>query len=241
MTAGNSGAILVVDDEEKILNMVRDYLTAVGFHVHTAVDGRTALQFIAERRPDLVVLDVMMPGLDGWDVVRRIREQEQVPIIMLTARAEEQDRLMGLELGADDYVVKPFSLKELAARIRAVLRRTGTKSSSGSGGESEERLQIGALVLDRDKRTVFRDGTEIRLTAAQFDLLAHMMQYPGRVFTRSQLLEALSDHAYEGYERTIDVHVKNIRKAVEADPAKPVYLLTVWGFGYKMSEERDLQ
>lgn len=228
--------ILVVDDEKKIAQMIEDYLSAVGFIVETAEDGRSALSFLeASPPPDLMVLDVMMPGLDGFDVVRRVRDISDLPIILLTARAAESDKLIGLELGADDYITKPFSMKELAARIRAVLRRSIITRNHVSA--EEQVVQHGDIILDRDRRTVSRAGKRLDLTGAQFDILAHMMEYPGKVFTRMQLLEAVQDHAYEGYERTIDVHMKNIRKVLEPDPSKPVYLLTVWGVGYKLNED----
>jgi DNA-binding response OmpR family regulator len=203
----------------------------VGFEVEEAANGLKAIELLESFKPHLVVLDVMMPGLDGFDVVRRIREESDTPVILLTARAAEQDKLIGLELGADDYMTKPFSMKELAARIRAVLRRS-SGSALGDAGIS----RLGPIVLDREKRTVLRDGRKVELTGAQFDILARMMEYPGKVFTRMQLLESVQDHAFEGYERTIDVHIKNIRKAIETDPSQPVLILTVWGVGYKLAE-----
>jgi DNA-binding response OmpR family regulator len=223
--------ILIADDEKKISEMIRDYLQAVGFEVEEAANGLKAIELLESFKPHLVVLDVMMPGLDGFDVVRRIREESDTPVILLTARAAEQDKLIGLELGADDYMTKPFSMKELAARIRAVLRRS-SGSALGDAGIS----RLGPIVLDREKRTVLRDGRKVELTGAQFDILARMMEYPGKVFTRMQLLESVQDHAFEGYERTIDVHIKNIRKAIETDPSQPVLILTVWGVGYKLAE-----
>lgn len=223
-----------MDDEKKISEMTRDYLQAVGFEVEEASTGVKALGLLESFKPDLVVLDVMMPGIDGFDVVRRIRETSDTPVILLTARAAEQDKLIGLELGADDYMTKPFSMKELAARIRAVLRRSTGRLSGPSREEGITRL--GSILLDREKRMVTRDGREVDLTGAQFDILAHMMEYPGKVFTRMQLLESVQEHAFEGYERTIDVHIKNIRKALEPDPAHPAHILTVWGIGYKLAE-----
>lgn len=224
----------MVDDEKKISEMTRDYLQAVGFVVEEASTGVKALGLLESFNPDLVVLDVMMPGLDGFDVVRRIRETSDTPVILLTARAAEQDKLIGLELGADDYMTKPFSMKELAARIRAILRRSSASRSRGA--EYTEVLRLGSILLDREKRLVTRDGHEVDLTGAQFDILSHMMEYPGKVFTRMQLLEGVQEHAFEGYERTIDVHIKNIRKALEPDPSHPVHILTVWGVGYKLAE-----
>lgn len=231
--------ILVVDDEEKILRMISDYLEAVGFQTQSASDGKAALSLIETFDPDLMVLDVMMPGLDGFDVIRRIRNSSNLPIILLTARAAEHDKLIGLEIGADDYLTKPFSMKELAARIRAVLRR----SAAGPQREQEQKnvLVIGDLELDRSKRSVIRNARHVELTSVQFDILARMMENPGRVFTRMDLLESLQDHAFEGYERTIDVHIKNIRKAIENEPSKPQFIRTVWGIGYKMSEPEEME
>lgn len=228
--------ILVVDDEAKILKMVSDYLEAVGFEVTGATDGITALKKYRENEYDLIVLDFMMPGIDGIDVIRRIREESSIPIVMLTARAEENDKLMGLEIGADDYIVKPFSMKELAARIRAVLRR------AGKGGElninSAELIKYSNLEMNTVKRSLTRDGIAIDLTMVQFELLKALLLSPGRVFTRGDLLGVLQEASYESYERTIDVHIKNIRKAIEPVPADPQYILTVWGVGYKLSEDQ---
>ncbi len=227
--------ILVVDDEVKILKMVSDYLEAVGFEVTGASDGITGLKTFREFDFDLIVLDFMMPGIDGIDVIRRIREESAIPIVMLTARAEENDKLMGLEIGADDYIVKPFSMKELAARIRAVLRR------AGKGGElninSAEIIKYSNLEMNTVKRSLTRDGVAIDLTMVQFELLKALLLSPGRVFTRSDLLGVLQEASYESYERTIDVHIKNIRKVVEPVPSEPQYIMTVWGVGYKLAEE----
>jgi len=231
--------ILVVDDETKILKMVSDYLEAVGFEVTGAADGISALKKFRENDFDLIVLDFMMPGIDGIDVIRRVREESAIPIIMLTARAEENDKLMGLEIGADDYIVKPFSMKELAARIRAVLRR------SGSGGvlntEKAAYIKYQGFEMDSVKRSLKKDGKSISLTMVQFELFKAMLQSPGRVFTRGDLLAVLQEASYESYERTIDVHIKNIRKAIENVPSEPVFILTVWGVGYKLAEDSDTQ
>ena len=231
--------ILIVDDEQKIADMVYDYLDAVGFSVETAADGKAALLQIADREPDLVLLDIMMPGLDGLDVVRKMRSESNIPVILLTARAEEQDKLIGLELGADDYITKPFSMKELAARIRTVLRRSRPLSNA-SDADSQKVIKHGPLKVDIEKRTVSRGGTPVELTGVQFNILLRMLQYPGKVFTRMQLLESVQDYAFEGYERTVDVHIKNIRKALEPDSSKPIFILTVWGVGYKLAEESEL-
>ena len=233
----NMKKILVVDDEEKIRKMICDYLEAVGYETVTAVDGIDAITQNAIENPDLVVLDIMMPGLDGLDCTRRIREKSPVPIIMVTAKAEEADKLIGLEVGADDYVVKPFSLKELAARIRAVLRRTDSFSQSGKDEKTTDIISHRDIVLNVEKMSVHRDGKKLELTSVQFEIFKLLISNPGRVFTRMQLLNAFQENAFEGYERTIDVHIKNIRKVVELIPSKPVYIETVWGTGYRFSEE----
>ena len=223
--------ILVVDDERKIAHLVRDYLENAGFRVAVAYDGKMALAQFRYEQPDLVVLDLNLPQLDGIDVARAIRRERNTPIIMLTARVEETDRIVGLELGADDYVTKPFSPRELVARVRAVLRRAG---------ESElpsPLLRVHDLVIDLEKRTVARGSEAIDLTTTEFDLLTVLARQPGRVFSRMELLDRVQGTAFEGYERTIDVHVKNLRKKLEPDPRHPTYILTVYGAGYRFVEE----
>ncbi len=240
MAEKDQPTVLVVDDEKKMRTMVSDYLEAVGYEVISASNGKEAVAMYAEKETDIILLDLMMPVLDGIDAARRIRRESSVPIIMLTARAEEQDKLLGLDLGADDYMVKPFSLKELDARIRAVLRRTAAKQSASQremSRRSEDMVSCRDVVVDRERRRVQRGDESIRITGAQFEILSHLVESPGRVFSRMQLLDLLQDHAYEGYERTIDVHIKNLRKALEPDPATPVYIKTVWGIGYKFEDE----
>jgi len=227
--------ILVVDDEARIVRLVRTYLEGAGFQVITAYDGREALQAFRSEQPDLVVLDLMLPEIDGLDVARAIRREGDVPIIMLTARAEETDRLIGLELGADDYVVKPFSPRELTARVRAVLRRTNPSLDAG-GTMQDEVLEIGDLRLDTARRQAYLGDRPIDLTAVQFDLLKVLARQPGRVFSRMQLLDAVQGEAYEGYERTIDAHIKNLRKAMGDNSRSPRYILTVRGVGYKLAD-----
>ena len=227
--------ILIVEDEHKLNSMISDYLEAVGYEPVSAYDGISALKIIREEIPDFVILDIMIPGVDGMDVLRRLRETSQVPVIMLTARAEEGDKLMGLELGADDYMTKPFSLKELSARIRAVERRYN--SSSAAKNDDEGVIEYADLYLDPVKRILKRAGDEVKLTSVQFDIMKALIKNPGRVYTRMDLLNVFQEDAYEGYERTIDVHIKNIRKALEPDPGKPEYIVTVWRVGYKLSEE----
>ena len=221
--------ILVVDDEPKITRLVRDYLESAGFTVVTAADGREALMRARTERPDLVVLDLGLPQLDGLDVTRRLRREGDLPIIMLTARDDETDKLIGLELGADDYVTKPFSPRELVARVRAVLRRHDRE-------ESDEVLRAGALALDVPRMQLEVDGLAVELTATEFSLLAAMARQPGRVFTRSQLLDAIHGVTFESYERAIDAHVKNIRRKIELDPHDPRHLLTVYGVGYRLAD-----
>jgi DNA-binding response OmpR family regulator len=223
--------VLVVDDEPEIVRLVRDYLARSGFAVITADGGDAALREFRQRRPDLVILDLGLPGMDGLDVARLMRRDQEVPIIMLTARTEEADRVAGLELGADDYVSKPFSPRELVARVRAVLRRAESARPDG------DVLQVGdAVTLDVARMEVRVDGRPAELTATEFALLAHMARQPGRVFTRAQLLDAVHGVAVESYERAIDAHIKNIRRKIEADPRAPRHLQTVFGVGYRLAE-----
>jgi two-component system alkaline phosphatase synthesis response regulator PhoP len=221
--------ILIVDDEPKITRLVRDYLENAGFAVIVARDGREALMRARTERPDLILLDLGLPGLDGLDVTRSLRRDAGVPIIMLTARAAEADRVVGLELGADDYVTKPFSPRELVARVRAVLRR----HEVDAGGEL---LRAADLSLDLVRMRVEAAGRRVDLTPTEFSLLAAMARQPGRVFTRSQLLDTIHGVAFESYERAIDAHVKNIRRKLEPDPRQPRYLLTVYGVGYRLAD-----
>jgi len=223
----------VVDDEVKIARPVRDYLEKAGFRVLTAYDGPTALAQFRQERPDLVVLDLNLPGMDGLDVARAIRRAGNTPIIMLTARVEEADRVAGLELGADDYVTKPFSMRELLARVRAVLRRSGAER------QPLPLIRVGDLLIDREKRRVTVAGKAVELTTTEFDLLTVLASSPGRVFSRMELLDRVQGVAYEGYERTIDVHIKNLRKKIEPDPRHPRYILTVYGVGYRLAEGSD--
>jgi two-component system, OmpR family, alkaline phosphatase synthesis response regulator PhoP len=222
-------SILVVDDEPKITQLVRDYLERAGFAVITASDGREALMRARTQQPDLVILDLGLPQLDGLDVTREIRRTASTPIIILTARDDESDTLVGLELGADDYVTKPFSPRELVARVRAVLRRQ-------AGSTPAELLRAGDLVLDLPRMRVEVAGRPVTLTATEFQLLSALARQPGRVLTRSQLLDAIHGVAFESYERAIDAHVKNIRRKLEPDPRTPRHLLTVYGVGYRLAD-----
>jgi len=221
---------LVVDDEREIAELCRDYLVAAGFAVLTTGDGRSALDLIRTHRPDVVVLDLGLPEIDGLEVTRAIRRESGVPIVMLTARADESDKLVGLELGADDYLTKPFSPKELVARVRAVLRRVEGVH------EAVEQVTVGDVELDLTRMRVRRAGQEVELTPSEFRLLATLVGQPGRVFTRAQLLDAVHGVAFDSYERAIDAHVKNLRRKLEPDPRSPTYVKTVFGVGYRFAE-----
>jgi two-component system alkaline phosphatase synthesis response regulator PhoP len=223
--------ILVVDDEPKIVKQARDYLERGGFRVVDAADGKTALARARGERPDLIVLDLNLPTMDGLDVCRALRRESDVPIIMLTARVEETDRLIGLELGADDYITKPFSPRELVARVRAVLRRVQ------GGAYQPGRIRAGELEIDLEGHRVTRAGETVRLTRTEFNVLAILAQHPGQTFTREQLLDRLHGVAYDGFDRSVDAHIKNLRRKLESDPAEPRYVLTVYGVGYKFTDE----
>jgi DNA-binding response OmpR family regulator len=223
--------ILIVEDEPQIARLVRDYLEHAGFAVLTAADGESALHHVRAVKPDLMVLDLGLPGIDGLDVTRTVRSFSSLPIIVLTARADEADRIVGLELGADDYVVKPFSPKELVARVRAVLRRTGR-----DGGVAEV-IRVADLVIDVPAMRVSAGGERVELTPSEFQLLVALAERPGRVLTRGQLLQALRGVAFESYERAIDAHVKNIRRKLETHQGAPAYIETVYGVGYRFTDE----
>jgi DNA-binding response OmpR family regulator len=225
--------ILVVDDEPKIAQLVRDYLERAGFGVLMASDGKKALSLAKTERPDMVVLDLGLPQLDGLDFTREFRKSSNAPIIMLTARAEETDKLIGLELGADDYMTKPFSPKELVARVRVVFRRIENTLSANA-----EVIRVADLTLDVPRLRVTAEHRPLEeLTPTEFELLATLARQPGRVFTRAQLLDAIHGVAFESYERAIDAHIKNIRRKIELKASEPQYILTVYGVGYKFVEK----
>lgn len=226
-----SKLILVVDDEPRLINLVRGYLEAEGYQVVTAANGRQALFAARDHKPDLIILDLMMPEMDGWEFLRLHRQERNTPIIMLTARVDDVDKVAGLEMGADDYLAKPFSPRELVARVRAVMRRTS------AAPEESELLRSGDLVLDVDGRSLTRQGEFVELTPMEFELLAALMRSPGRAFSRLELLERSQGYAYDGYERTVDVHIKNLRKKIEPDTTQPHYVLTVFGVGYRFNSE----
>jgi two-component system alkaline phosphatase synthesis response regulator PhoP len=225
--------VLVVDDEPRIVDLARDYLEHAGFAVITAVDGPSALTAARIRKPDVLVLDLGLPGMDGLDVARAIRRDSTMPIIMLTARDDELDRVLGLEIGADDYVTKPFSPRELVARIRAILRRVDRQA------EPSNRIEVGGVAIDIARMRVEVNGRNVELTPTEFQLLVALARQPGRIFTRSQLLDAIHGLAFESYERAIDAHVKNLRRKLEDDPGQPRYVLTVYGVGYRFAEEPE--
>ncbi len=221
--------ILVIDDKASVRTLLREYLTENGYRVVTAENGRIGLITARQEKPDLILLDIMMPEMDGYDFIRNYRREGDAPVILLTAKVEETDKVLGLELGADDYVTKPFGMRELLARIRAVLRRVQ------GAGTPKDVLEIGGIVLDRNGRRVTVQGQEADLTPSEFDLLALMMANPGRAFTRAELLEHLQGMVLEGAEKTINVHIRNLRTKIEPDPSNPQYIETVFGIGYRFA------
>ncbi len=224
--------ILVVDDEKRLVSLVETYLKQEGYHVITAYNGREALNIARRQSPDLIILDIMMPEMDGYEFIETFRRERNTPIILLTARVEEQEQVIGLELGADDYVTKPFRPRELMARVRAVLRRAGQVEPPAKV------LKASGITLDRESRSVQVGDRYVDLTPSEFDLLAALMSAPGRVFSRLDLLDIIQGIRYEGYQRTIDLHVKNLRAKIEPDPRSPHYIETVYGAGYRFAREQ---
>jgi len=222
--------ILIVDDEKRLVSLVESYLKQEGYRVAAAYNGKEALLVAEKEKPDLIILDIMMPEMNGYDFMRAHHTQHDTPIIMLTAKVEDDDKIIGLELGADDYVIKPFKPRELMARVRNVLRRAGKSEPTG------KTLKVADIVLNRDSREVLVGERSIDLTPSEFDLLAALMGAPGRVFSRLDLLDVIQGVRYEGYERTIDTHIKNLRAKVEDDPRKPRHIETVYGVGYRLSK-----
>ena len=222
--------ILIIEDEKELVKVLRMYLEKAGYNVLSAYRGDTGLSIWSHKHPDLVVLDLNLPGMDGIDVAREIRRKDNTPIIMLTARIEETDQLIGLELGADDYIIKPYSPRVVVARVRALLRRAAT-------APTETRvLRFGTLEIDLDAHLVLRDGAQIDLTPTEFNILTHLAGNPGRVFSRAELMDDGGGTFYEGYERTIDAHIKNLRAKLEPNPRKPTYIETVFGVGYRFAK-----
>jgi DNA-binding response OmpR family regulator len=225
-----SNTILVVDDQSSVRQLLHDYLTQQGFRVLIATDGQNALYTVRHDPPDLILLDIMMPKMDGYQFLQQYRQERQTPVIIITAREEETDAVLGLELGADDYVIKPFRMRELVARIRAILRR------GEEGTQKFEVLRAGEIVLDNKTHLVTVDSQPVSLTPIEFDLLATLMRSPGRVFSRSELVDLLTDSGFAGLDSTLNVHIRNLRLKIEADPAEPRYVETVFGVGYRMQK-----
>lgn len=223
-------SVLLVDDDEKLVQLLKSYFEKEGFIIYTAYDGVTAIQIVREKNPSIMILDIMLPEMDGWDVCRKIRKDNEVPIIMLTARDEETDRLIGLEIGADDYVTKPFSPKEVVARAKVILRRINRVAVQKTA------FHIGDLYIDFEKHQVSKNAELIDITATEFKILELFATHAGRVFTRLQIVEQTQGDSFEGYDRTIDVHIKNLRRKLEENPKEPKYILTVYGVGYKFTE-----
>lgn len=222
-----SYSVLIVDDDIKLVKLLQTYFVKEGFVTYCADNGLDALQLVNERKPDILILDLMLPELSGWDVCRKIRKDNDLPILMLTARDDESDRLIGLEIGADDYVTKPFSPKEVVARVKAILRRTHGKFVKS------EALKIGSIRIDWERHEVTRDNKLIELTPTEFKLLEVLAVNSGKVFSRLHLAEKTQGYTFEGYERTIDAHIKNLRRKIEFNPKEPQYIQTVYGIGYK--------
>jgi DNA-binding response OmpR family regulator len=228
-----SKKILIIDDEAKIVEICQDYLKAAGFSVVTSLDGEGGLEKARREKPDLILLDLMLPGIDGLDICRELRKESNTPIIMLTARVEETDKLIGLEIGADDYITKPFSPREMVARVRTVLRRA-------QGDSTTEVIRAGSLTLDRNRFIVLINEQEISLTPTEFEILATLASQPGRIFSRSQLLMAVRGVAFESYERAIDSHIRNLRKKLDADMSNFEWIVTIHGVGYKFNEKANV-
>lgn len=229
-----SKTILIVDDDTKIAALLKAYFEKDGFTTYVAHDGYQALDKIREQKLDIVVLDLMLPGIDGWEVCRRARKESDIPILMLTARDEETDRLIGLEMGADDYVAKPFSAREVVARVRAILRRTNKVAAKA------ESIKVGNLLIDPERHTIIKNGENLDITPTEFKILELLATNMERVFSRLQLVQQVQGYAFEGYERTIDAHIKNLRRKIEDNPKEPKYITTVYGVGYKFVGEENV-
>lgn len=224
-------SVFIVDDDMKLTKLLKSYFDKEGFVTYLAHEGNGAVQAILDKKPDLVILDLMLPGMDGWEICRELRKNSEVPIIMLTARDEETDRIIGLEMGADDYVTKPFSPREVVARARAILRRTQKTT------KKTEPLRIGDLLIDAERHIVKKLDTTLDLTPTEFKILELLASSPNRVFTRLQIVERIQGYAFDGYERTVDAHMKNLRRKIEENAKEPQYIQTVYGVGYRLNGE----
>lgn len=220
--------ILIIEDEVELAEIVKSYLERAGYNVLLSAEGKEGLKLAKQKQPSLIILDLNLPGMDGMDIARELRRDSDIPIIMATARVEETDRLVGLEMGADDYLIKPYSPRELTARVKAVLRRVSVSGEKGTV------FHLGPFTMDNEQHHFHKNGEEIELTPTEYAMLGAMLSQPGRVFSRMQLLEAAQGSAYEGYERTVDAHIKNIRQKIEEEPRKPQWLETVFGVGYRL-------
>ena len=240
MSKSNTGGILVVEDDQDIANLVGIHLGDLGHRVEIAEDGKRGLKRALEGSWSLVILDLMLPEIDGFEVCKRIRaENEAVPILMLTARAEEVDKVLGLELGADDYLTKPFSVRELTARVKAILRRIKVERDMKSESESDS-LQIGSLLVDFEKRKVELNGEMVELTAKELDLLMLFARHPGRAYSRQELLDLVWGYQFVGYSHTVNTHINRLRSKIEEDPSAPRFIKTVWGLGYRFAEPQEV-
>jgi len=229
-------SVLIVEDDQDIAHLVALHLKDIDCEVETVADGKAGLERAQDGEHDLIILDLMLPGIDGLEICRRVRSHsDYTPILMLTARTSEFDRVLGLELGADDYLTKPFSVLELVARVKALFRRMEAMGSQEALAEKEP-IRLADIAIEPDKRSVEVRGEAVQLTAKEFDLLLHFARYPGRVFTRAQLLDQVWGYGHEGYEHTVNSHINRLRSKIELDPAQPRYILTVWGIGYRFSE-----
>lgn len=223
-------SVVIVDDDAKLTKLLQTYFEKEGFTTWTVHEGLEAVRMVREKKPDIIILDLMLPGIDGWEICRRVRKDSDVPILMLTARDEETDRLIGLEMGADDYVTKPFSPREVVARAKAILRRYKKQADA-----KPEPVRIGNLSIDFDRHEVKNKGELVDITPTEFKILELLATTPGRVYSRLHMVEFIQEYAFEGYERTIDAHVKNLRRKIEVNPKEPQYILTVYGVGYKFT------
>jgi DNA-binding response OmpR family regulator len=240
MAADTERKVLLVEDDRDISHLVKLHLEDEGYTVLVSADGDEGLQRARQQRYDLIILDLMLPGIDGLEICRRLRgETDYVPILMLTAKTSEVDRIVGLELGADDYLTKPFSIRELVARVKAIFRRVNATVPQSDLSDSPG-IRLGELLIETDKRKVTLSGRTIILTAKEYDLLHHFASHPGRVYTRTQLLDQVWGYGYEGYEHTVNSHINRLRGKIESDPANPIYVLTVWGVGYRFAEPQEL-
>jgi DNA-binding response OmpR family regulator len=231
--------VLIIEDDPTIVELLELHLRDIGLHADTEATGSRGLKRALEGEYKLIVLDLMLPGLNGFDVCRKIRERRKTPVLMLTARSEELDKVLGLELGADDYITKPFSIRELLARVKAVIRRTESFGGGGGGDDGGEQIRHGELRIDLDKRLVYLNEQPVELTAKEYDLLVLFARNPGRAYNRQQLLDIVWGYQFEGYQHTVNSHINRLRGKIERDPSNPQYIQTVWGYGYRFAAKAE--